>query len=138
MSGDSFTGLHTATSANSSGAGAGTIAGSDAYLNDQPYNTARREQALWRAVIVQALMDASCGSKKQEAQQAKQEAIVWLRGNSKDFMTVCYYAGFEPDYVRRMVRDALERGCQWRALPGQGKRKRPLLRPRARCPGQRR
>ncbi len=91
---------------------------------DAPYNPVVSQQALWRAVIVQALMDAACGSKKYEAIQARQEALIWLRGNSRDFATVCYYAGFEPEFVRMMVKKSLENGCKWRALPGEGKRKR--------------
>lgn len=84
------------------------------------YIVVQGERAVWRAVIVQALMDAACQSKKQENIQARNESLIWLRGNSLDFATVCYNAGFEPEYVRRMVRDSLERNCSWRAAPGTG------------------
>ena len=94
---------------------------------DREYRYCQSERALWRAVIVQALMDAACGSKKPEALQAKQEAEIWLRGNSLDFMTVCHHAGFEPRYLQKMIRTALERNCQWRALPGQGSRRKEHL-----------
>lgn len=90
----------------------------------EPANPVQQEQAMWRAVIVQALMDAACGSQKYEAQQARNEALIWLRGTSQDFATVCYYAGYEPDFVRRMVKKSLDEGCRWRALPGEGKRLR--------------
>ena len=105
-----------------------------------PYDPVRGERAIWRAVILQALMDASCMSGKKESQQAQQESLVWLRGNSADFATVCYYAGFEPEYVRRMVRGCLERRCSWRAAPGSGApRKRRLAETRIRrTPNQRR
>lgn len=86
----------------------------------EPYNMVASEQAVWRAVIVQALMDASSNSKKQENLQSKQEALVWLRGNSKDFLEVCQNAGFEPEFVRDMAKKALEKGCAWRAAPGTG------------------
>jgi hypothetical protein len=86
----------------------------------EPFDPVRGERAVWRAVIVQALMDASCQSKKKESQQAREESLVWLRGRSVDFATVCYYAGFEPEYVRRMIRGCLERNCAWRAAPGTG------------------
>jgi hypothetical protein len=89
----------------------------------EPYNHSIYEQAMWRAVIVQALMDASSNSAKKENLQAKQEALVWLRGNSADFATVCYYAGFEPDFVKMMARKALERNCVWRAAPGSAQAK---------------
>ena len=62
-----------------------------------PYDPVYGERAVWRAVIVQALMDAACQSKKKESLQARQESLIWLRGNSIDFATVCYHAGFEPD-----------------------------------------
>ncbi len=90
----------------------------------EPYNGVAAEQATWRAVIVQALMDAASNSKKKENLQAKEEALVWLRGNSTDFLTVCHYAGFEPEFVRMMAKKALERDCIWRAAPGTGKRAR--------------
>ncbi len=93
-------------------------------LHESSISPVAQEQSMWRAVIVQALMDAACGSKKYEAQQARNEALIWLRGTSQDFATVCYYAGYEPEFVRKMVQRALENGCQWRALPGEGKRVR--------------
>lgn len=99
----------------------------------------RGERALWRAVIAQALMDAACGSKKPELMQHKQEALVWLRGTSRDFATVAHHAGFEPEYLRKLVSDALAANCQWRALPGEGTRKHPhRIRKTDKKPGQRR
>lgn len=99
----------------------------------------RGERAMWRAVIVQALMDASCGSKKPEALQNKQEALIWLRGTSRDFATVAYHAGFTPEYLRRMVQEALENNCSWRALPGKGSRQHPHRKKKTEnLPGQRR
>ena len=90
----------------------------------EPHNPAAKEQSVWRAVIVQALMDASSNSEKTENLQSKHDALIWLRGNSKDFLTVCDYAGFEPSFVKEMCRKALENGCQWRALPGTGEKAR--------------
>jgi hypothetical protein len=88
----------------------------------EPYNSVACEQAAWRAVIVQALMDASSNSRKKENIQWKEEALVWLRGNTRDFLTVCHYAGFEPEFVRDMAKRALERECIWRAAPGTGQK----------------
>lgn len=101
----------------------------------EAFNPVHAEQALWRAVIVQALMDAASGSDKYEAAQARNEAVIWLRGSSADFATVCYYAGYDPEFVRMMVKKALENGCRWRALPGEGTRirhGRPPARQKAR------
>lgn len=78
-------------------------------LLQHPSNPTRHEQALWRAVITQMLTDAFSNSHKAEAQQHKREAMVWLRGNSRDFRTVCDYAGFDPDYIRQHVRHLMKR-----------------------------
>lgn len=88
----------------------------------EPYNMVASEQAIWRAVIVQTLMDASSNSKKKENLQWKEEALIWLRGNSRDFMEVCHYAGFEPEFVRDTAKRALQRDCLWRAAPGTGEK----------------
>jgi hypothetical protein len=115
-------------------------AGTAEESHDEPYDPVQGERAVWRAVIVQALMDASCQSAKKESQQAREESLVWLRGRSPDFATVCYFAGFEPDYVRRMVRSCLERNCAWRAAPGSGAPRKRRMRDgqTKRAPNQRR
>ncbi len=79
------------------------------------FNPVRAEQALWRAVITQALMDAASKSKKMEAKYEKSQALCWLTGFSEDFKTVCELANLAPDYVRRSSIAALERDCKWRA-----------------------
>ncbi len=86
----------------------------------EPHNPVESEEGIWRSVIVQALMDASSNSRKKENLQWKEEALIWLRGTSRDFLIVCQYAGFEPEFVRDMAKRALERECLWRAAPGTG------------------
>lgn len=78
-------------------------------------NSVRAEQALWRAVITQALMDASSRSRKMEAKYEKSQALCWLTGFGDDFKTVCDFAGFNPDYIRENSIEALKRDCKWRA-----------------------
>ncbi len=78
------------------------------------FNPVKGEVALWRAVITQALMDASSQSHKMEAQYEKSQALCWLAGHSEDFRTVCDFADFPPDYVRCRSRIALKRDCKWR------------------------
>lgn len=73
------------------------------------------EQALWRAVIVQALMDAGSNSQKMEAKYEKSQAECWLTSYSEDFRIVCDFAGFTADYVRTKSKQALARGCKWRS-----------------------
>jgi hypothetical protein len=81
---------------------------------------ADHEPGLWRAVITQALMDAASQSRKSEAKQSRAAALKWLLTDSPDFEAVCDNAGFEPGYVRRRAKEALERGFQWRLPSGQG------------------
>ena len=83
-------------------------------VHDNSFNPVNGEMALWKAVITQALMDASNGSKKREARYIRNTARAWLLGGSKDFLTVCLNAGLEPDDVRRKAHAAVMRGCTWR------------------------
>lgn len=61
------------------------------------------EQALWRAVIERAAIDANgrdrpCGNPDEA--RARRRAYFWIKGDSEDFRTVCALAGLDPDYVR--------------------------------------
>lgn len=76
------------------------------------------EQAVWRAVITQAVMDARSNSHKSEAQRAKLDAVAWF--DSDDFAEVCELAGMEPDYTRWRIQHALDTDMQWRLPAGQG------------------
>lgn len=91
------------------------------WLND-PNRPVRGETALWVAVITQAMMDALSKAKNNEARYHKYEAINWLTGNSKNFVTVCLNAGLDPNYVRRKAKRAIASPTLWRAEPGKGKR----------------
>lgn len=102
--------------------------------HEDPYNPVHQEQAMWRAVIVQALMDAASTSQKAEALVWKREAEIWLRGNSNDFHTVCFYANMDPDFVREVAAKALKNQCIWRAAPGTGPMKHDPRRAKAKTP----
>jgi hypothetical protein len=93
---------------------------------DEPVNFADHEPGLWKAVITQALMDASSNSQKADARRSKREALEWLRGTSDDFEAVCDHAGLDPAYVRSQIVAALRRDCQWRLPAGQGWRCKPV------------
>jgi hypothetical protein len=98
------------------------------HINDAPIRGfADHESGLWRAVITQALMDASSHSKKTEAKRSKTEAIQWLKGESDDFLDVCDQANLNPSYVREKAVQALLRGCNWRLPAGQGWRTQARL-----------
>ena len=83
-------------------------------------HTARGEQALWTAVITQALMDAASGSGKTEARKDKTRALTWLELADIDFHDVCDLAGLDPSYVADRAQLALERNCRWRLPAGEG------------------
>lgn len=85
---------------------------------------ARGEQALWTAVITQALMDASSGSAKSDARKDKIRALHWLESADPDFQDVCDLAGLDPSYVTHRAQQALERNCTWRLPAGEGWRSR--------------
>lgn len=85
------------------------------YNEPAEFKGIRGEQALWRAVIVQALMDAGSNSQKMEARYEKSQAICWLSTYSEDFKVVCDFAGLSADYVRTKSLKAMARGCKWRA-----------------------
>jgi len=71
-------------------------------------------QALWRAVITQALMDAGNNFKNPENKNVKAHAVSWLSGYSDDFQQVCIMADMNPNYVKQKAVEAIKRGCKWR------------------------
>ncbi len=72
-----------------------------------PFNPTRGEQAMWRAVITQAFMDARSLSHKEEMRSHRIKARQWLCGMSDDFRRICEYAGLDPTYVRQKARRLL-------------------------------
>lgn len=78
----------------------------DILFGDAP-NPTRAEQAIWRAVIVQSITDAISRSAKREAAQHRREALTWLTNFSRDFRTVCDYAGYDPVYVQERIQKLL-------------------------------
>ena len=58
-----------------------------------------REEALWKAVILQAFIDMKNNSKKKLANTFRVKATLWFNLKNKDFITVCHYANLDPKYV---------------------------------------
>ncbi len=58
------------------------------------------EIALCRAVILQAVVDASNTSNNAASKQFEKEALEWLFINNENFKEVCTSAGLEVDFVR--------------------------------------
>ena len=71
-------------------------------------------RALWRAVITQALMDASNLSKKPFNKMERMRARAWLEGDTEDFFAVCSLADMDPAYVKTKAAEAMARNCVWR------------------------
>jgi hypothetical protein len=89
---------------------------------DGPFNSARSEQALWRAVITQAMVDATSQNSRRETLFQKMEAIQWLVGGCDDFLEVCQRAELHPDYVRIRAKKALANPGFWRTEAGMSER----------------
>jgi len=73
-----------------------------------------RIKALWRAVLVQALLDAKNPSKKTAIKLYHEQAEDWLFGNGCDFNFVCMMADLEPGKVKWQAKLAKHRGYKWR------------------------
>ena len=67
------------------------------YSNDNIYY--KSEIALWKAVILQALLDLQTTSKKKIANTYRVKALMWFNLKNDEFLTVCNYAGLDPKYV---------------------------------------
>jgi len=83
------------------------------------------EVTLWRAVLAQAIADATMprfsGDDFKTARRARDHARDWLIKDSKDFRNVCDMAQLEADAVRaRMVTMALS---GWEREPGRSERR---------------
>ncbi|MSO13471.1 hypothetical protein [Rickettsiales endosymbiont of Trichoplax sp. H2] len=73
-------------------------------------------KSIWRAVITQALMDASSNSKKKFAKKQKIDAIRWLLDDLyvDEFKMVCNLADLDYKNVLVKIKKALANGCKWR------------------------
>lgn len=77
-----------------------TIIGVIYMCDDSPNrNCDGREQALWRAVILQAFIDLKNSSKKKIANTFRVKATLWFNIKNKDFVKVCDMANLNPHYV---------------------------------------
>jgi len=87
-----------------------------------PYNTAKGEEALWAAVIAQAMTDALVCNRKSAFRRYKKEAVAWLTGMSNDFIDVCERACLNPDYVRIRAKKAFANPKAYRIEAGESER----------------
>lgn len=66
------------------------------------------EVRLYKAILTQAIIDASNISAIKEAKKLELEAKTWIFGNSQYFQEVCYYAQMEPGFIIRIMREVIK------------------------------
>jgi hypothetical protein len=74
----------------------------------------RTEIALWKAVIMQSVLDVMSNSGRASDILAKKVSLEWLDKKNKNFIVVCGYADLDPDWVLKKVFFALENPRTWR------------------------
>ena len=70
------------------------------------------EIALFRAVIMQALLDSVNNSKRTEDKIAKKQAIEWFNIDNSDFRTVCQLAQLNYKWVFNQSIVAISHNCK--------------------------
>ena len=65
------------------------------------------ETALRKAIILQAIIDASGGVGRDLAAKASQDAFKWLFNNSEGFIETCINADLDPDFVVKISKQLL-------------------------------
>lgn len=83
--------------------------------NETEYNIRHYpEKALWRAVIMQSVLDIMNTSKRTEHCIAKQDAISWLNIKNQYFLKVCENSDLNPIWVLNKIKIALINPKTWR------------------------
>ena len=62
---------------------------------------------LRKAIILQAIIDASNISDQKELKKYEIEAKSWIFGSSDYFIQICEEAGMEPDFVIKITREII-------------------------------
>jgi len=71
------------------------------------------EKSLYIAVIIQALLDVTKPKQKNESNEIelqRDQAHTWFFTSTKDFETICHYAGVEPKKVRTFAYEVIQSG----------------------------
>ena len=74
----------------------------------QNYQSA--DQRLWRHVLLNAFEDARLEQSDRKASIYKMEAHEWIAADSKDFQTICWWSGWDPEEVRGRYMKAVKKG----------------------------
>jgi hypothetical protein len=73
--------------------------------DENSYLTTNR--SLWRAVILQSIIDIVNNSSRTENKIAKIEAKQWVFKENEDFYEVCNLAGYNAKYVRKKIMEIM-------------------------------
>ena len=83
----------------------------------ESHNQSSGEISMFRAVIMQALLDIGSNSKRTEDKVAKNQALSWFDIKNKDFLMVCDFANFDPHQTLKNAKRAIANGCKWKKSP---------------------
>ncbi len=72
------------------------------------------EVRLYKAILTQAMIDASNVSDSPEAKKNEIEAKTWIFGNSSYFQEICYNAEISPSFMIKITKEAIKLNSQKR------------------------
>ena len=73
-------------------------------------------KALWRAVILQSIIDILNNSSRTENKIAKLEAKKWIFSDDEDFQYACQMAGYKMEFVRYKVLNIMRKNLKTRVI----------------------
>jgi len=73
-------------------------------------NHQNAEQRLWRHVLIHAFEEAKLPTSDRKSSIYKMEATDWIIQDSKDFQTICWWSGWDPEHVRSQYFKAVRKG----------------------------
>ena len=68
------------------------------------------DQRLWRHVLLNAFEDARLEQSDRKSSIYKMEAHEWIAADNKDFQTICWWSGWDPEEVRGRYMKAVKNG----------------------------
>ena len=92
------------------------------YWQEGPLNMAQDEESLWKAVIMQAMVDATILKPRLGEAGKKRDAMRWLLEDNDDFRDVCLRAGLDCHLVRVQAKKAMANPGAWRIAAGESLR----------------
>jgi len=68
------------------------------------------EQRLWRQVLVHAFEEARLPTSDRKSSIYKMEATQWIIQDHRDFKTICWWSGWDPEHVKAQYFKAVRNG----------------------------